>query len=260
MSTMASPMLTAHFLGTFRVTVDGELVDTVSSRRTRSVLAYLLAHRRSPVPRDVLMDMFWPTAEPQAARNSLHVALSGVRQALRAVCPHPLLERRFDTYRISDSVLVWTDVEHFQRNCEAARHAQQAGDGKTAVRCYEAASQLYEDDFLVDEPYADWAAATREALRLQAVEAQSRLMEIYIDYAQYGPATVLGRRILAVDPCNEQVHRRLMVSYSAAGHRHLAMTQYHRLVTTLWETLRVRPSPNTTSLYETLRRPEQLTA
>src|SRR5215211_3341699 len=76
MSTMASPMLTAHFLGTFRVTVDGALVDTVSSRRTRSVLAYLLAHRRTPVPRDVLMEVFWPAAEPNSARNSLHVAPS----------------------------------------------------------------------------------------------------------------------------------------------------------------------------------------
>jgi len=151
MSTMTSPMLTAHFLGTFRVTVDGALVDTVSSRRTRSVLAYLLAHRRTPVPRDVLMEVFWPAAEPNSARNSLHVALSGVRQALRAVWPHALLERRFDTYRIGDSVAIWTDVEHFQRTSEAGRRAERDGDRETAIRCYEAACQLYEDDFLVDE-------------------------------------------------------------------------------------------------------------
>jgi DNA-binding SARP family transcriptional activator len=248
-------MLTAHFLGTFRVTVDGALVDTSSSRRTRTMLAYLLAHRRSPVPRDVLMDVFWPASGPGSARNSLHVALSGVRQALRGVWPHPVLERRFDTYRISDSVRVWADAEQFEANCEAGRRAEAAGERDTAVRCYEAACQLYEDDFLADEPYVEWAAATREALRLLAIEAQSRLMEIYVQRAQYGPATVLGRRILAVDPCNEQVHRRLMVCYNAAGHRHLAMTQYHRLAATLWETLRIRPSAGTTGLYEELRRP-----
>jgi DNA-binding SARP family transcriptional activator len=85
-------------------------------------------------------------------------------------------------------------------------------------------------------------------------------MEIYIQRADYGPATVLGRRVLAADPCNEQVHQRLMVCYSVTGHRHLAMTQYHRLVSTLWEALRVRPSAQTTSLYEALRRPAQLPA
>ena len=35
------------------------------------------------MPRDVLMDVFWRDAEPEAARDSLHVALSGVRRALR---------------------------------------------------------------------------------------------------------------------------------------------------------------------------------
>jgi hypothetical protein len=75
---MAEPaVLTAHFFGTFRVSVDGTPVDTASSRRTRNVLAYLLAHRRAAVPRDVLMEVFWPAAAPDAARNSLHVALTG---------------------------------------------------------------------------------------------------------------------------------------------------------------------------------------
>jgi hypothetical protein len=38
-------VLTARLLGRFVVTVDGHLADTQSSRRTRNVLAYLLAHR-----------------------------------------------------------------------------------------------------------------------------------------------------------------------------------------------------------------------
>jgi hypothetical protein len=36
-------VLTARLLGRFVVTVDGHLVDTQSSRRTRNVLGYLLA-------------------------------------------------------------------------------------------------------------------------------------------------------------------------------------------------------------------------
>jgi hypothetical protein len=38
-----APVLTARLLGRFVVTVDGHLVDTQSSRRTRNVLGYLLA-------------------------------------------------------------------------------------------------------------------------------------------------------------------------------------------------------------------------
>src|SRR5829696_7265873 len=115
-----SLLLTGHFLGSFRVTIDGNLVDTATRRRSREVLAYLLAHRRSAVPADVLIEAFWPEAERRAARNSLHVALSGLRRALRAASPEPVLERRFDAYRIADSVTVWIDAEQFERDCDAA--------------------------------------------------------------------------------------------------------------------------------------------
>lgn len=260
MARREQPVLSAHFLGSFRIAVNGAVVGLGSSRRNRNVLAYLLAHRRAPVPRDVLMAAFWPDAEPAAARNNLHVALSGIRRVFRAAWPHPLIERRFDTYRIAEEVLVWTDVEQFERSCDAGRRAEHAGDAATAVRCYETGSQLYEDDFLADEPYLDWAAARREALRLQATEAQSRLVDAYLSRGQYGPATVLARRILAVDPCNERVHSQLMTCHAESGQRHLALAQYHRLAGTLWDLLRVRPSAQTTAIYEQLRRPEQLPA
>ena len=98
-----SPLLSARVLGRFSVMLDGHPVDTLSSRRTRNVLAYLLTHRRVPVPRDVLMDAFWPHADPEAARNSLHVALTGVRHALRCAWPGPVLQRVHDTYLLADT-------------------------------------------------------------------------------------------------------------------------------------------------------------
>lgn len=248
-------LLTAHFLGTFRVSIDGVPVDTVSSRRTRNMMAYLVAHRRPPVPRDVLMDVFWPTANPDAARNSLHVALSGVRQALRAASAETVLERRFDAYQIVSSIGVWTDVEQFDVACRAGRHADRTGDSRAAAREYEAACQLYEGDFLADDPYAEWASPVRERLRLEAIDVQSRLVEIYIAQGDHGPAALLARRILAIDPCNERVHRHLMMCYAATGLRHLALAQYVRLATMLRDTFQVRPSAETSALYQSLRQP-----
>jgi DNA-binding SARP family transcriptional activator len=245
--------LAAQFLGSFRVTVDGVAVDTTSRRRVRHVLAYLLTHRRAPVPRDVLAEVFWPDAGPAAARNNLYVTLSLLRHALRAAHPDATVERRFDTYRLAGTVDVWTDVEQFERHRAAA--ARPSGDPAAAIRHLEAAVQLYDGDFLADEPYLDWAAPVRESLRLDAVEVQSRLVESYLDQGAYGPAAVLARRLLAVDPGNEPVHRRLMACYAAAGQRHLALSQYHRLADHLWATLRVTPSASTTALFNDLRRP-----
>jgi DNA-binding SARP family transcriptional activator len=249
------PVLAARLLGRFSVTLDGRAVDTLSSRRTRNVIAYLLAHRRVPVPRDVLMDVFWPKADPDAARNCLHVALTGVRQALRRACAEPIVHRAHDTYRLADTISVWVDVEEFERHCRAGRVAEQSGVLNEAMRCYEAAAQVYDGDFLADDPYADWAAPTRDALRLLAVETQSRLVELYVGRAAFGPAIQVGRWILGVDPCNEPAHRRLMFCYATVGQLHLALSQYRRCADALWDTFGVRPSAQTSRLYEELRGP-----
>jgi len=251
----ARPVLMAHCFGRFSVALDGHVVDTFSSRRTRNVLAYLLTHRRAPVLRDVLMEVFWPRASPEAARNSLHVALTGVRRALRAVWPEPVLERRHDTYRLTDSVAVWLDAEEFERVCEDGRRAERAGDVTRALRSYEAAGQLYEGDFLADDPYAEWAVATRDTLRLLAVETQSRLIDLYVANGDHGPATFVGRRLLTIDPYNEVVHRQLMICHARSGQVHLALAQYHRCAEALWTALGMRPSRQTTELYDRLRAP-----
>jgi SARP family transcriptional regulator, regulator of embCAB operon len=251
----AAPLVAVHFLGTFRLMINGVEVDTASRRRSRDVLAYLLAHGPRPVPQEVLMDVFWPAAEPDAARNSLHVSLSLARRAFGAAWPEPVIERRFAGYRITDRVKVWSDVEHFEASCDAGRRADRAGNRENAVRSYEAACQLYEGDFLAEEPYTDWAASPRDRLRLQAVEIQTRLLDLYLERADYGPAILLGRQILTLDPCNEQVHRRLMTCYSEAGQRHLALSQYRRMAVALWEAFQVHPSAEATALYSSLRHP-----
>jgi DNA-binding SARP family transcriptional activator len=111
------------------------------------------------------MDTFWPAASPEAARNNLHVALSGVRQALRAASPVSLLQRRHDTYRLGAD-LVWVDAEEFEQRCAEGRRADRVGDIAAAGRCYSAADRLYAGDLLAEDPYLDWASQRREALRL----------------------------------------------------------------------------------------------
>ncbi len=247
-------VIAANLLGGFRFSVRGVPVDVALRRRVRDVLAYLVTYRRVPVPRDVLMEAIWPRARPDTTRNSLHVALSGARQALRVASTLPVIERRHDSYRISPAFDVWTDVDQFERECSAGRRAGVAGDPSAAVRHYETACQLYEGDFLADDPYSGWAAGRREELRVMSIDVQSRLVDAYVARGRYAPAAAIARRVVDRDPCNEHLHRQLMVCYAATALRHMALFQYHRLAEELWDAFQARPSTQTRHLYESLRR------
>ena len=251
----ATALLTARLLGGCVIAVNGCVIDTSSSRRTRNLLAYLVTHRDAPVARDVLMDVFWPHATPEAARNSLHVALSGVRRALRAVTPYPLLQRRFDTYRLVPAAGAWVDVTEFEHYCQLGRRLDRAGDDVAARRAYETGVDLYEGDFLADDPYTPWALQVRDRLRLQVVEVSTRLVDLQLDAGDLTSAMSTARAGLALDPCDELLHRQLMAAYATSGQVHRALAQYHQCAELLWDEFRVRPTPETSRLFEELRRP-----
>ena len=83
-------------------------------------------------------------------------------------------------------------------------------------------------------------------------------MASYVERTNYAAAALLGRRILEMDPCNEEVHQQLMSCYARSGQRHLALAQYQRLADVLWHTFRVRPSDQATRLYQRLSRPQRV--
>lgn len=251
------PRLTATLLGGCRITVQGRTVDTVSSRRTRGLLTYLLLHRRAPAPRDVLMDVFWPDAGPAAARNRLHVALTALRHTLREAWPGVVVERRDDTYRLAPDLEIGTDVEEFATAIARARRAEWTGDTATAAAAWELSCGLYAGPLLPGDPYVEWVAPLREQFQLDALTAQRQLLEHYLRRGAVGPAAVLARSVLVLDPADEAAHRALMSCFAGAGQRHLALAQYQVLARRLWRTYRIGPSAETETLHRTLRDPDR---
>ena len=222
-------VLSARMLGSLVVTVNGVAVDTSSSRRTRQVLAYLLLHRRAAVSMDVLMDTFWPTASPEAFRNNRHVALNGVRQALRVGSPCSVLQRRPDTYRLDAADDVGGCGRLRPRLRPEGRRADRAGDTATAVGCSAAADPAGSScDLLADDPYLSWVSLQRESMRLEALQTLRRLSELYAAKGDHTGAVLIARRALGIDPYDEAVHRQLMLSFRDVGQLHLALAQLLR--------------------------------
>lgn len=253
-----TPTLTAHLLGTFRVSVNDRPVENRPGGRGRAMLKYLLIHHDQPTPRDVLMDVFWPDANPEAARNRLHVALHNIRLELRAVTGIPVVIFEDGAYSLNPDFHLWVDVDEFDRHVEKGRRLEAAGQIAKAAAEYEPAISLYQSDLLAEDPYEEWPVLARERLRVAYLDTLDRLSHIYFDRGEYAACVTLCQLVLARDNCREDAHCLLMHCYGRQGQHYLALRQYQACVEALKAELDTGPAPTTTQLYERIRRREYL--
>jgi DNA-binding SARP family transcriptional activator len=249
-------MLTVRLLGRLQVSLNGVAVQQWPSGRGRSLFKYLLTHRDLWPQREVLMETFWPQSSPAAARNSLNVAIHGLRRALRAAADVPVVVFEGGAYRLAAGLRLWVDVDEFERHAEAGHWLENAGEQAAAIAELELAASLYQGDFLDDDPYEDWPVLTREHLRLRYLDLLDRLSRLHFDQGSYSASAAVCRRIIGHDSCREDAHRRLIRCYSRQGHPHLALRQYLACAVALRSELGVDPAPATVRLWEAIRRHE----
>jgi DNA-binding SARP family transcriptional activator len=209
---------------------------------------------RDPWPRrEQIMEVFWPGSSPEAARNSLNVAVHGLRRALRAAGDVPVVVLEAGAYRVASGLRLWVDVEEFDRHLERGRRIEATGELTTAMAEYEQATALYQGDFLADEPYEEWPVLTRERLRVAHLDTLDRLSHLHFIHRQYGSCVALCQLIVQRDPCREDAHRRLMRCFSRQGQTHLALRQYQACADALRSELAVDPDPSTVALRDQIR-------
>lgn len=249
------PSLVVYCLGQFQVYLDEKPIEEWPSGKGKSVLKYLVTHRARPVPKEILMEHFWPEAGPDAARNNLNVAIYGLRQALRAVdsdFSHVLFEE--DRYLLNPRLHVWVDVEAFASHFAAAQKLEQQSEEEMAMNHYRAAEALYRGEFLAEDRYEEWLLARRQQLQRDYLYLLDRLSKFCLAREDYDGCVAHCDKILAVDPSWEEAHYRLILCYSRQGQRYLALRQYHQCARALAEELGdVQPNAEIQELYERLR-------
>jgi len=254
----AQAEVSVHLLGPMSVVIDDVPVGEWSSTRTRSLFGYLLTHRQPWPAREVLMEVFWPEKSPKASRNSLNVAIHGLRSVLREAKDVPVIIYSGGTYRLHPDVHLWLDVEEFDKLVERGRLHEDVGETDHAAAAYDFATGLYRGEFLADDPYDDWAALSRERLRLAYLDTLGRLSTIHFNAWQYAASANLCQRIIEQDPCREDAYRRLMRCYSRQGQPHLALIQYRACVRTLESELGIEPDVATVRLHDQIRSHQQV--
>ena len=213
------------------------------------ILKYMVRHHKTPVAKDVLMDVFWPEADQEVARRNLHQAIYNLRQILRRGQPEfrPILFEK-DCYLFNPEIALNLDFEAFERHVQTGRRMEAEGRSPEAFAEYKLAEELYRGDFLEQDPYEDWASLQREQIRNSYLEIADCVSEQQCRQGEYAAAIELCQKILAKDNCHEHAHRRLMRCYQFLGQRGSVIRQYRQCVEVMKRELDAPPSEETQSL------------
>jgi TolB-like protein/Flp pilus assembly protein TadD len=237
--------LQVRLLGRFEARLDAGPELALKGRKAQALLAILALTPGVARSRDHLTGLLWSDRAEEQARGSLRQALAALRRALDGIEPSPL-----DTGReavILDARAVDCDVADLERLI--------AEGGPEALA---RVAELYRGELLegfgaADPAFDDWLAVERSRLGELALSALGALLDHLIEAGETEWAVALARRLLALDPSREPVHRALMRLYVRQGDRALALKQYQTCREILAREFDVAPEAETEALHEELR-------
>jgi predicted ATPase/DNA-binding SARP family transcriptional activator len=255
--------LNVSLLGPVQIVLDSDSVVAFPYDKVRALLAYLAAESSRPHRRETLAGLLWPEQDDRAARHSLSQALMEMRRAIHDDADAPMLRVTRDTVQFPPRHDVLVDVATFSSlidDCDAHANTHEgaivcrqcAGRLERAVGLYRGA---FIEHFSIPDSVAfdEWVLVRREQMHQRAVRALGLLAVYHEARQEHERSGEYMRRLIELDPWNEEAHRRLMLSLTLSGRRAMALEQYERCRQMLADELGVEPDSETTRLYHRIR-------
>ena len=231
-----STILRIQMFGGFRATFASGRSLVLPNRKDQALLAYLALHCEQPQSREKLANLLWSKYGYESARHSLRQALTSLRRA--QVGEDVIVTDRNQV--IARAAAIETDVGRFVALATSVVT-------ESAVDLY--AGPLLDGLLTGEEPYEEWLAEQRDRLRELAVSRLEALAESHRVAGQYERAVECQRRLMLVDPYNEQALRALMRLLVQTGRDLEALRNYQEFAELLERDLAVQPELATRNLY-----------
>ncbi|MFI6160004.1 AfsR/SARP family transcriptional regulator [Micromonospora haikouensis] len=236
--------VTVRFLGDFAVTVDGVPVERWRAGKARNLFQFLVLNRGHVVPRERLYEVLWPDSDTDRS-TSLKVAAHALRQILGS-CPGGTgVEIVYqDVGYLLRCAEICVDAEEFEAAVDAAREAERTGDTGAALAAHHRAISLYQGDFLNGET-ADWVDEQRQWTRAMVLRSLHHLRADAMLRDDPRAVVTWCRRILSVDPYQEEAYQNLLVVHGMLGELGQVRSWYDLCVQRLRDGLDVGPTGRT---------------
>jgi DNA-binding SARP family transcriptional activator len=228
---ISGPRLTVGVLGRTAVaSAETPLEGQWLQQRSGRLFKYLLAHRDRLVPTDELAETFWPEGGHAGLTNVryfIHVVRDQLEPGRARRAPSAFVVAENGGYRLERS-RIDVDADRFESLVSRGLAAAARGD-PDAPRLLLEAAELYQGDFMAEEPYAEWALSERDRLCTLATEALRTLVWIAASTKHHEAAAAHLKRLAALEPFDVQIQRELLSLYLRDGRHSQAKRLYASL-------------------------------
>jgi DNA-binding SARP family transcriptional activator len=227
------PGIRLHLLGSFQITIDGQLINVGCS--VQRLLA-ILALQRHPVSRATVAGMLWDDTTDRRAQANLRTTIYRLNQ----VCDE-IVEVTARTLRISPHVAV--DV------WEVGVFATQLLDDPGGLYLRWPPMDALNHDLLPDWDQ-EWLRPEQQRFRSLRLHCLEALCEQLVQQGRYGQAADAALAVVHADPFRESAHGQLIRIYLAEGNRNEAVQHFLAYRRNLGEELGLSPSPEIARLLD----------
>jgi len=214
------------------------------TRKTAALLGFVATAGRSGVPRERLIELFWPEDEPKSARASLSTCLASIRSACVDLDIPEVLEA--DRFAVWLAPLIETDISEFERLVSRSGVEQ---DTNLRICWLQSALDLYAGPYLhgYDD---DWILGERQIRSDEYVRAVRKLLKLLGEVGAKAAAIKVARAGVRSEPSRESLTRDLMRLLMSANEPAAALDVYRNLERNLSNEFGIAPSPKAMRLAE----------
>ncbi len=249
---ITQPDIEAHALGESRVLVNSRLISDAEwrSNKAKEMFFYLLCCSAGQRKEQITVAL-WPDLSPAKATSNFHINLYRAR---RAVFPG-IVTFEEGHYEFNPDVNIWFDV------AELEGLLNQVGKlplgSKAAVADLERVIELYRGPFM-EGCYSEWTEMRRREFEDKYLNVLSLLSSFYGDTGEYNRAIALLKKLIAIDPYQDEIHCQIMEWYLAIRDKVSALRTYKRYLDTATTEMGLTPSARMQELHKRILRGKEM--
>ncbi len=219
-----------------------------SGAKDQGVMATLALSDNYSCTRSRIIDLLWSDRGKEQAGASLRQSLWSLKKALA--------ENAEDLFQVErkriglNPDLIETDLAEFNQLIDL----QDNQSLEKAVTLYR--GDLLEGLVIQDREWEEWLMLEREGLRTKLAEMLCTLIGRFAKESNIKKLIEIGRRLIDLDPFNEEGHRALMQGYAESNQRAQALKQFELCRELLRRELDTAPSASIQDLYRLIKEGE----